>query len=636
MIGQENTNDHEGPTGVPRDETTYRFSCEICGDRFESSDRAEAHAAASACEGQGLEAEPLPLGTPVLVSTFVSDTSRRVMRIEQIIEAQVGSGRHQQGQGHQLHYKLGPERPKIRPREVHPHVAGQLNTLIVPSRDTRGIGERLNRVGFHSGGRGTADPQLVAATELVGQIAGDAPEVRWLATVFGAEVIHRHWFPVLGPRGSLSPELLAALDALARPITDAELPDGFYSSMSGIGTASMRFTGDEGLPKPTFPNPYPAAWAHALEISAGRMAPARAFMLCHRDDISALLRARSAAWWAGEDVTLPAQLLLPAEGTKTGAMTAGQSAALDNIGDVQREPRSRSSYAAPPEWREGAIRVLSMPPTRMNMTTPRYRPVDALAGIVGSHPEIRRISVMPDSDRPAIPVVCVASGKGGVGKSTVAAALAMALTRAGTPATLLDLDLEGPSLPALLDLPAAQADAERITPHTLADGTRVFSPGQLWPGERALTWETATLEAMVHFLAGGLDLGDSKVLIVDLPPGTPQVQLLVNRAWKPLGTVLVTTGSRVAHADLRRAFAAAANPLGVVENLTRAEVTVEGRVLEARLYDGASTEELADQIGTSYLGSLPHRPDPSDLAGSDEVAAIAALTQALAERTLRA
>lgn len=620
---------------MPRDETTYRFSCEICGDRFESSDRAEAHAAAAACEGQGVEVAPLPVGTSVLVLAFVPDTRKRAMRIEQIADAQIGSGRYQNGKGHQLHYRLaGRERPDVRPREVHPHLPGQLNTLVVPYRDTRSIGERLNRIGFHSGGRGEADTQLVAAAELIGRLAGEAPEVRWLATVFGAEIGPRHWFPMLPPRGHLSPELLAAVDTLARPITITELPDDFYTSMSGIGTEAMRFTGDEARLKPRFPNPYPAAWAYSLEVNERRLAQARAFMLCHRDDLPALLRARSAAWWAGDDVSLPAQLLLPAEGTKTGAMTAGQSAALDGIGDVQREPRRRSSYAAPPEWREGAIQVLSMPPTRMNMKTPRYRPVDALAGIAGHHPEIRSLSLMPGSTLPAVPVICVASGKGGVGKSTVAAALAMALTRAGTSATLLDLDLEGPSLPALLDLPAAQADGERITPHELSDGTRVFSPGQLWPGERALTWETATLEAMVHFLAGALDLGDSQVLVVDLPPGTPPVQLLVNHAWQPRGTVLVTTGSRVAHADLRRAFAAAANPLGVVENLTRAEVTIDGRVLEARLYDGASTEDLAREIGTSYLGSLPHRPEPSDLAVTDEMTAIATLvTQALADLT---
>lgn len=619
-------------TAMPRDETTYRFSCEICGDRFESEDRAQAHGAAASCEGQGLEAEPLPVGTAVLTSHFLPDDRRRELRISRVEEAQIGSGRYQQGSGHQLKYRFtGQAQGTVRPREIHPHQPGRLNTLIVPARDTRSLGEMLSRIGFHAGGYGTMDARLQRAATLTEQLTDREITDSWLATVYGCEVNPRYAFPMLPPRGRISDELLDALDVLARPIGITELPDDFFARMKGNATRAVRFSGDEGL-KPLFPNPYPAAWAFALEAGEARMAPTRAFMLCHRDDLAALLRARSDAWWAGEDVTLPMQLLVPAEGTKTGAMTAAQSAALDRVGDVQREPRRRSDYGPRPEWREGAIRVLSMPPTRANMRTPRYRSVDALAGIGGHHPQIRSISPMPASERPSVPVICVASGKGGVGKSTVAASLAMALTRSGAPATLLDLDLEGPSLPALLDLPAAQADGERIEPHVLADGTRVFSPGQLWPDGRALTWETTTLEAVVHFLAGALDLGDSKVLVVDLPPGTPEVQTLVNGAWSPVGTVLVTTGSRVAHADLRRAFAAARSPLGIVENLTRAEVQVAGETAEVRLYDGADSAALAVELGTPFLGSLPHRPDPSLLADATEMAAVVeAARAALAE-----
>ena len=239
------------------------------------------------------------------------------------------------------------------------------------------------------------------------------------------------------------------------------------------------------------------------------------------------------------------------------------------------------------------------------------------------------------SDAPRVPVICVAAGKGGVGKSTVAAALAKALTAAGTPATVLDCDIQGPSLPALLDLPPAQAVDGRIIPTVLADGTRAFSLGQVFPTSQHLSLAEAGIEALVRFMAGGIELADTQVLIVDLPPGTAHVQHLINTMWNPR-TLLVTTGAKVAHADARRSAQIAQRPLGIVENLTRATAHVEGRPVEVRLYDGAQTSELAAELQLPYLGSLPHQADLDALAASPEMTAVAQAAIAAINETVEA
>lgn len=612
---------------MPTDQTTYRFACDICGDVYSADGREDAIHQAESCEGQGLEAEPLPPGTSVLTSRWNGDgagSSSLELFLTRIAESSVGSGARSRGAGHQVNYRLeGEQNASLRPRDLKPHQPERVNTRVAPRRDNRTLGDHLHRL---SGHLGASDPRVGAAAALLSLLSGRSVQADWAAAVLSTHITHQHpRLRLLPPRQELPAPLREAIDTLARPIADHWLSGDALSAVRG--RTSMRVGEDEQPVRPQLPVVYQAAWTLALDLCGGRVGAARAFMLSHRDELPGLLSERSAAWWADEPVALPGALLEPAEATKSGDMTAVQRAALLACADVQMEPRRRSSLAPEIQWRDGAIRVLAAPPTRANQKKPRYRPVDALAGLLGHHPDIRSLTAMIDSHRPPVPVVCVASGKGGVGKSTVAAALAMGLTRAGSPACVLDLDLEGPSLPALLDLPAAQADGARLVPHTLADGTTAFSPGQLFGEAGALTWDQSLIEAMTAFLAGALDLDDRSVLVVDLPPGTSVVQQLVNKEWAPAGTILVTTGSRVAHADLRRSHAIAASPLGLVENLTRAQVEVDGRQVEARLYDGASTEALAGDLGLPYLGSLPHRPDPSQLAGAPEIEALVRAVQ---------
>lgn len=607
---------------MPIDRTTHRFACELCKDTYESEDREDAFARAAACEKQGLEAEPLPDGTALLMRD--GDQKNMSWRIATITGNEIGSGKYQQGKGHKVAYFIdGADKSYISAGQITPHIPGRLN--LHPHfqyvRDGRVRGEVLERTGRHIGAH---DEGVQAAAETISALLGMEIDPAWLALIWSEASNMRIKLPLIPRRSSLSGPMREAIDALCvvsgDPRTSRDETVKRYSRDINPGA-------DHGFQTyaPHLANVYTAAWTMAYEASDGSLLKARAWMLRHANDWQDLVYERTQAWWTGEDVMLPGHALVPAPGTKAGAMTATQSKLLDALGDVQRESfaKMRGGYhgfgAVAPTWREGAIRMISMPPARRNQKTERYRPVDALVALLACHAEVTRMNPIQDINTPVLPVVCVASGKGGVGKSTVASALAHALTAAGKRALILDLDVQGPSLPVLLDLPPAQAVDGQLLVHQLEDGTGAFSPGQIFAHDRHLTMDNAQLEALLGLLAGSIDMTDYDVLVVDLPPGTSEVQHLVNRLWKPVATLMVTTGSSVAHADLIRSLSIAANPVGIIENLTRATATTAtGETVEARLYDGADTAQLAADSELDYLGSLPHMPRPDQLAQSDD------------------
>jgi ATP-binding protein involved in chromosome partitioning len=628
--------------------TKYTFACEFCGDRFDSKYPDEAREHAERCEAQGIETTPLPDGTPVIVTEWekgarFDDDSRLIILLDEIHSHQVGSGKYQRGEGHQINYSLvrrsmGHEsqsgRPlkekrfwNVRPRDLWPHVPGQVNRTWGASHDNRMDGEILHRKAFHAGHYAAREEgTLQRAAELIEALAGRPLRRDWLTNLWALERLTAGRLFVLPPRPELDERFRDALDALARPVTretiEAHMEQkryGYRWIYDQISRGSNAYVSDDD-----FPRFATAAWAIACEMFDGNEARVRSFLSLQHDELPRILHERSEAWWNGEDVTLPVYLVTTAPGSGSGdALRAPQKKALLAVGDVQMEKHSsfRGYYADEPEWREGAIRVVSQPSTRHGQKHERYRPADALAGLFTYHPDMRSITVKKDTNRPPVPVICVASGKGGVGKTTVAAALAFALTRIGKVATVVDLDTQAPSLAPLLDLPPLQASDGRLRPHQI-EGAGFWSPGQLFAQDQAIDMDEGTLEALLGFLAGTLDLDGNSVLIVDLPPGTPAVQHVVNAMWRPVGTVLVTTGSKVAHADLRRQAEVAREPIGIIENLTRIDLpgTHMGSI---RLYDGADSEALADELGTAYLGSLPHQADPQELAGAPEMVALA-------------
>ena len=206
-------------------------------------------------------------------------------------------------------------------------------------------------------------------------------------------------------------------------------------------------------------------------------------------------------------------------------------------------------------------------------------------------------------------VLAVGSGKGGVGKSTVAVNLAHALLRMGATVGILDADIYGPSLPILLGLrgrqPKLTAD-QKIEPIE-RDGLKVMSMGFLIPDHEAVVWRGPMLGKALEQFVRDVDWGELDYLIVDLPPGTGDVQLTLAQSVSTDGAVVVTTPQDVAFADVRRAirmFRKTKVPvLGLVENMAYFTCPDNGKTYH--IFGEGKTEAQAAEHGLPFLGQLP-------------------------------
>src|SRR3989440_9047981 len=171
-------------------------------------------------------------------------------------------------------------------------------------------------------------------------------------------------------------------------------------------------------------------------------------------------------------------------------------------------------------------------------------------------------------------LVAVASGKGGVGKPTVAVNLALALAKLGHKVGLLDADVYGPNVPIMLGAtqqPEATSDKHIIPVE--AQGLKLISMGLLNPGDKPMIWRGPMLHSVMQQFLRSVVWGELDYLIVDLPPGTGDVQLSLIQIVPVTGAVLVTTPSTVALADVRKAIEmfrqVNVEVLGVVENMSK-------------------------------------------------------------------
>lgn len=240
--------------------------------------------------------------------------------------------------------------------------------------------------------------------------------------------------------------------------------------------------------------------------------------------------------------------------------------------------------------------------------------------MVGGLPGVERVVVKP-RPRPIAPmidrapgaVLAVHSGKGGVGKSTLAVNLAVALARgaAGRPLRigLLDADVYGPSAPHLLGVSAraeSTPDGERIKP-VAAHGLKVMSLGFMMPEGKALAWRGSLVDEGLPQLIADVDWGELDILVVDLPPGTSDVHLALAHAVPIAGVVTVTAPGLIATDDVRRGlemFADIAVPcLGIVENMT--SVLCRSCGAEARLFGEDGGAALEAETGLPLLARLP-------------------------------
>jgi ATP-binding protein involved in chromosome partitioning len=170
-------------------------------------------------------------------------------------------------------------------------------------------------------------------------------------------------------------------------------------------------------------------------------------------------------------------------------------------------------------------------------------------------------------------LVAVASGKGGVGKTTVAVNLSLALAKLGHKVGLLDADVYGPNVPIMLGTnaePLATLD-KRIIPVEV-QGVKMISMGLLNPGDKPMIWRGPMLHSVITQFLRSVQWGELDYLIIDLPPGTGDVQLTLIQTVAVTGAVVVTTPSTVALADVRKAIEmfrqVNVEVLGVVENMS--------------------------------------------------------------------
>src|SRR6267154_1468776 len=223
-------------------------------------------------------------------------------------------------------------------------------------------------------------------------------------------------------------------------------------------------------------------------------------------------------------------------------------------------------------------------------------------------------------------LVAIASGKGGVGKTTVAVNLALALSKLGQKVGLLDADVYGPNVPIMLGTtqePLATMD-KRIIPIDVA-GLKMLSMGLLNPGDKPVIWRGPMLHSVITQFLRSAQWGELDHLIVDLPPGTGDVQLTLIQSVAITGTVVVTTPSIVSLADVRKAVEmfrqVHVEILGVVENMSYFNCPHwDGRI---DVFGHGEGRRMAQLFGVPFLGEI--EIDPQIRIGGDSGKPVASL-----------
>lgn len=207
-------------------------------------------------------------------------------------------------------------------------------------------------------------------------------------------------------------------------------------------------------------------------------------------------------------------------------------------------------------------------------------------------------------------VIAVASGKGGVGKSTVAVNLAVALARQGYDVGLVDTDIYGPSIPVMMGIEGARPrvnEQRRLLPVD-AHGVRVLSMGFLVDPDRAVIWRGPMVSSAVKQFLSDTEWGELDVLVMDLPPGTGDIQLTIVQTAPLAGAVIVSTPQKVALADARKGVAMFQQVdvpvLGIVENMAYFEPPeLPGR--RYHLFGEGGARRLAQELDVPLLGEIP-------------------------------
>ncbi len=224
---------------------------------------------------------------------------------------------------------------------------------------------------------------------------------------------------------------------------------------------------------------------------------------------------------------------------------------------------------------------------------------------IGRHPTPQAgPAAIPGVDR----IIAVGSGKGGVGKSTVSANLAVALAKQGRKVGLLDADIYGPSQPRMMGVSERpkSPDGKTIIP-LKAHGVTMMSIGLMLDPAKAVVWRGPMLMGALQQMLGQVEWGELDVLIVDMPPGTGDVQLTLCQKTHLTGAIVVSTPQDVALLDARKAldmFKTLNTPvLGLIENMSLYICPNCGH--EAQLFGHGGVKAEAETLGAPFLGALP-------------------------------
>jgi ATP-binding protein involved in chromosome partitioning len=207
-------------------------------------------------------------------------------------------------------------------------------------------------------------------------------------------------------------------------------------------------------------------------------------------------------------------------------------------------------------------------------------------------------------------VIAVASGKGGVGKSTTAANLALAWAAQGARVGLLDADIYGPSQPLMMGLagqkPEIAADGKHMIPLT-SHGVQVMSIGFMIDAEQPMAWRGPMVTQALTQLLGDTQWGELDYLVIDMPPGTGDIQLTLAQRVPVSGAVIVTTPQDIALLDARKGLKmfekVEVRVLGVVENMSVHVCSACGHV--EHVFGSGGGSRMAEQYGVQLLGELP-------------------------------
>jgi len=223
-----------------------------------------------------------------------------------------------------------------------------------------------------------------------------------------------------------------------------------------------------------------------------------------------------------------------------------------------------------------------------------------------AQPGITEARVAMTATQPQRKLIAIASGKGGVGKSTLSTNVAIALARMGKKVGLIDADVYGPSQTKLLGTDERPTATDKRLNPVQAHGIRFLSLGQLVPSGQALAWRGPMAASALGQLLDA-DWGDAELIVVDLPPGTGDVQLSLVQKSRPSGALIVSTPQALSLIDATRAidlFGKVSVPvLGLVENMAGYICPHCGE--QSDPFGSGGAEAAAEELGIAFLGRLP-------------------------------